>query len=70
MASRAFAPYAIIFAGIVKSSFYLFQNPENIVFFHENVFFAVDFDFGTGPFAEENPVSGFDLQWRAFSRIH
>src|SRR5262249_4391050 len=44
----------------------IFDNAENVAFLHDQQLFAVDLDFGAGPFAEQNAVAflhveGYDM---------
>ena len=37
------------------------DDAQNVAFFHDQQFFTVQSDLGTGPFAEQNLVASFDV---------
>src|ERR1035437_7790851 len=47
----------------------LFQDPENLIFGHDQVFFALDLDLGTGVLAEQNAVAGLHVDRGALAGI-
>jgi hypothetical protein len=47
----------------------LLNNAENIVFAHDQIFFAFDFNLGTGLLSEEDAVAFFDFESDAFAII-
>jgi hypothetical protein len=38
------------------------DDAENVAFLHDQQVFAVDLDFGAGPFAEQDAVAGLDVE--------
>ena len=47
----------------------LADNAHDVGFFHDQQVFAVDLDFGTGPFAEQNAVADFDVKRNQLCRF-
>jgi hypothetical protein len=39
-----------------------FQDAHDVALLHDQEFFAVDLDFGAGPFAEQDAVAFFDVE--------
>jgi hypothetical protein len=68
--SLAEDPKAIIFAGIFLFLHFrieLFQDAQDVVFFHEDMLDAVDFYIRTGIFREQDPVADLDLRRHALA---
>ena len=47
----------------------LVQNAENFFFSHNEEIFAIDFDFRSGIFSEQNMIAGLDVQGENFAFI-
>src|SRR5690348_14129046 len=45
------------------------QHAHDVAFLHDQVFDAVELDLGTGPFAEQHPVAGRDIDGNELARL-
>src|SRR6202023_2214588 len=47
----------------------LFENAHDVAFLHDQVFDAVDLDFGARPLAEQNAIADLDVERNELARL-